>query len=313
MNHEEDEMNKGISDEELQAGLPEEEKAGQETLVEQESQTEEAPQDDNEDLFSPKAESKSIPKSTAILSVLCVAIAALLVLTQFGVIGTIRNVSDNRSQWFATPEDAIRFFVESVRDNRFDRAVSAFAAEETATAANFSSQLEHVGSYYPLMQYNMPEQYAAYEPAVLAVGRGKAAGSTLQFAASLLLGSSYMETSTFSTDPETAKQEISAVMDQLDPSQLSDLTFIRADVIDPDYQNGEDYQAFIGERAEAFGYDAYTEYVALIQRGDQHYAVLFAMVSLDGQWKIYEMNSGLLQFSYAIAIPITEEDYSELI
>lgn len=313
MNHKEDEMNREIGEEELPAGVSEEENAGQETPSDRANPAEEISDHGEAELFSPKDESKPIPKSTAILSVLCIALAVLLVLIQLGVIGTVRSFSKNQSRWFSSPEDAISFFVNSVRENRFDKAVSAFAAEEIAEGASFSLQLERVGSYYPLMQYNMPEQYAAYEPALLAVGQGKAAESTLQFAASLLLGSSYMETSDFSADSETAKQEISAVMAQLDPSLLSDLSFVRADVIDPDYQNTEDYRAFIDARAEAFGYDAYTEYVALVQIGEQHYAALFAMVSLDGQWKIYEMNSGLLQFSYAIAIPITEENYAELI
>ncbi|MDD4095033.1 MAG: hypothetical protein PHP22_02170 [Oscillospiraceae bacterium] len=266
------------------------------------------------ELTEPVSVKKKLPISTIVLSVLCVALAVVLLLTQFGVIGTLRKSSATGSaDWFSTPEESIRYFVESVRDNHFDLACTAFAGEEIAPEAQFVLQLERVGSYNPLAQYSMPEQYAAYSPALLAVSQGKSAGSTLQFAASLLLGEDYMQQNTFSTEPETARQEITAIAGRLDPKQLKGLTFVRADVIDANYQNSEEYKSFIKKRVEAFGYDSYSEYMALVKLGDTSYVAMFAMVSDNGKWKIYEMNSGLLQFSYAIAIPISEEDYLKMI
>ncbi len=262
----------------------------------------------------PSSSGKRLPVSAIVLSVVCLLLATALLLTQFGVIGTLRKSSaSSHPDWFASPEESIRYFVESVRDNQFDAACTAFAGEEISTEAQFALQLERVGSYNPLAQSNMPEQYAAYSPAVLAVSMGRSAGSTLQFASSLLLGEEYMQQVTFSTEPETAKMEIAEIERRLDPTKLKDLALIRVDVIDADYQSSEEYKNFIEKRVEAFGYDSYTEYMALVKKGDVFYVAMFAMVSDNGKWKIYEMNSGLLQFSYAVAIPISEEDYLKMI
>ncbi|MBN1775258.1 MAG: hypothetical protein JW817_02200 [Clostridiales bacterium] len=266
------------------------------------------------ELTEPVSVKKKLPISTIVLSVLCVALAVVLLLTQFGVIGTLRKSSaTGGADWFSTPEESIRFFVESVRDKRFDLACSAFASEEIAPEARFALQLERVGSYNPLTQYNMPEQYPDYAPAILAVSQGKSAGSTLQFASSLLLGEEYLQPNAFSTEPEMAQQEIESIASRLNPEQLKGLTFVRADAIDADYQNSEEYKSFIDKRVTAFGYDSYIEYMAMVKLDETFYIAMFAMVSDNGKWKIYEMNSGLLQFSYSIAIPITEEDYLKMI
>jgi hypothetical protein len=320
MNPEDRDLNGGILDE---AQPNEETIINEETTVvhakNQEDVTEQEDAQASSDIkdpiepVGPASEKKPLPISTVVLSFLCVALAAVLLLTQFGVIDTLRKAPGAHSDWFNSPEESIRFFVENVRDNRFDMATAAFAGEEIDPEAQFALQLERVGSYSPLTQYNLPEQYPAYASSVLAISKGKSAISTLQFASSLLLGETYMQQKAFSTEVETAKAEITAIASQLDPEKLKGLTFIRADVIDATYQSSEEYTSFIGQRVAAYGYDTYTEYMALVKLDETFYIAMFAMVSDNGKWKIYEMNSGLLQFSYSIAVPITEEDYLKMI
>jgi len=315
MDPKEKDMNGGVTDESLsQEEIIINDQLSAEDITEQIDEEVVSDIEEIDESTEPASARKPLPISTIVLSVLCVALAAVLLLTQFGVIGTLRKSSATaHADWFSTPEDSIRFFIENVRDNRFDLACATFASEEISPKAQFALQLERIGSYNPLTQYNMPEQYPAYSPAVLAVAQGKSAGSTLQFAASLLLGENYMQQKAFSTEPETAKQEITTITGRLDPEQLKGLALIRADAIDADYQNSEEYKSFIEKRVIAFGYDSYTEYMALVKLDDTSYVAMFAMVSDNGKWKIYEMNSGLLQFSYAIAIPISEEDYLKMI
>ncbi|NLW88744.1 MAG: hypothetical protein GXY43_03355 [Clostridiaceae bacterium] len=304
MNNEEEEKTLSVNGDE--------EMTGQEwTEIEEQSdeEQEETTSDYAEHPILSTPEKKPIARPTVILSILCVALAVVLVLTQFGVIGTLRKAEQERADWFDSPEAAIRFFVESIRDGRFDAAVSSFAAIETAPKSNFSSQLDTVGSYFPVYQYNMPEQYPDYESLVLSIEQGRAASSTLQFASSILLGENYMKTASFPEDAQARKEQIDSIITVLNPVLLEKISVSRIDIVFADFQSTEEYTAHMSSHVNAYGYEGYLEYIALIQFNEQTFLAPFSMVSSAGKWKILQMTSGIMQIEYSSAIPISEEEY----
>jgi len=139
-----------------------------------------------EDEVATKTVHKPINKTTLLLSATCLILAALLVLTQLGVIGTIRK-SEAGSKWFSTPEDAVRYFVEKISVCDLNAASAGFVTPESTPKSNFKLQILNAGSYDPLKQFNLPEQYSQYAPALQSLGEGQAANTLIRYIASLLL------------------------------------------------------------------------------------------------------------------------------
>ena len=262
-----------------------------------------------EEIPSFKTGYKPIRTSTAVLSAACLILAALLLLTQFGVIGTIRKSGAGKSEWFATPEEAISFLVSNVRDSRLDVAASAFMTQENTPDTSFKLQILNAGSFYPMKQYSMPEQYAQYSMLLQSIGEGQTSSSLLHYVASILLEDQYTKNTPISTDPAVAEQEVSTIIATLNPSQLEGLSLVRVDVINPVYQNDAEFKAILKPRMEAYGIAEYIEYSALLKMNDNYFISFFAVASVNGKWKILGIYSDLMDFQYPMAVPMTEQAY----
>ncbi|MDD3960176.1 MAG: hypothetical protein GX099_03195 [Clostridiaceae bacterium] len=256
---------------------------------------------------------KRIPAVTIFLSALCVLLATALVLTQLGVIGTIRQPKGLHYDGFSTPEETIRYFIESVRDERFEDAGSVFVTSDNSPGASFKGQLLLLGSYTPSRQYYMPEKYPKYDTIHMMIEEGQSAKNVLGFTSSILLGDLYHNENPLSTDAAAAEQQIADYEMLLNPELLGKMEFLRADLLAPEYQNSADYEASLKSRLTAFGYERYAEYITLVNFGEEKYISFFAMVNVEGKWKIHGLYSQLAGIDYAIAVPISEADYLSLL
>jgi len=108
--------------------------------------------------------SKPVNKGNAAaiaLGALSVVLAIALVLSLTGVIA-ISGAAGAASKSFSSPEDAIEYFVERMKNGDWQGALSACAIDEMARGFDYEAQAERLKVLIPIVTSYMPSEYKQY-------------------------------------------------------------------------------------------------------------------------------------------------------
>ncbi|NLF27836.1 MAG: hypothetical protein GX592_08045 [Clostridiales bacterium] len=220
--------------------------------------------------------------------------------------------------YFESPEEAIAYFAECVKNQNLLGALGATCARPAAVNFDLAAAVERVGTYMPAATTDMwlPSEYEAYVPfntltaletrrlfnfvtALLAGGR-PLTGTTLA-----QLDSS---TGAFKEDGSalsglTAEQMI----DMLDPARLSGLELREVCRYEGGAALTENYQKGTLANGMVYGFGGCRDYLAIYELDGQRYAHTCMIVRYPQGWKIFRLFSYLLGADFPSEVVRAEE------
>src|SRR5688572_7611891 len=193
------------------------------------------------------------------------------------------------NETLATPEAAVRLYIESIAANNFARAMRAFAAEERAARFNFTALVSWVHVFSAGAQ-EAPAEYPMFVEINELRAKAQMAQATKIFIYGLLTDRDPSGSQTVESDAE-----IQAFVQAVDPARLATLRVVSID--QPRSLLGPEAQALFKQRATRHGADEMTERIALCDFSGQFFGAGFSLARYDKTWKIFEPGapfSGLL-------------------
>ena len=193
------------------------------------------------------------------------------------------------NETLATPEDAVKLYIESIAANNFTRALRAFAAEERAARINFTAFVSYIHVFSAGAQ-QAPAEYPMFVEMNELRAKAEMAQATKIFIYGLLTDRDLNGSQTVQSDAE-----IQAFVQAVNPARLAPLRVVRID--QPRVLQSPEAQALFKRRATLHGADEMTERIALCDLSGQFFWSSFSLARYDKTWKIYEPGapfSGLL-------------------
>jgi len=178
----------------------------------------------------------------------------------------------------ATPELAIRLYVENLAANNFAGASRAFAVHENAARVDFIRLVSWVRVFSAGVQ-NAPAEYPMFVELNELRAKAELAQATKFFVYSLLTD----------RDPEAtqvveSEAELQAFVQAVNPARLAKLRVLRID--EPRKSLAPEAQQVLKKQAALYGADEMTERVALYELADQLFWSGFQLCRYDKTWKI---------------------------
>ena len=106
----------------------------------------------------PTGKRKKANVPAVVLAIACVLLAVAFALSALGVTDAVFSPRKT----FATPEAAIRYFVDHVKAGDYEGAMTACAVDEITANYDYEAQVERLQAMMPSMPY-LPAEYKLYE------------------------------------------------------------------------------------------------------------------------------------------------------
>ncbi len=210
---------------------------------------------------------------------------------------------------FPSPEDAIRFFVNALTENDYEKALQACAVDEYVEGFDFAGSVDRLKVLMP-PQMMAPSEYEMY----IEMNRISTM-ATLTSQIKMMIYSFFIPELRKDAAPlyvEGAYAE--EFIEKVDPSKLKNLKVLRIDPPVQDILNSEKNITNFQKVAELYGAQEQTERVALYSLDGVTYAGGFGLMRYDDSWKIIRFNSNLAgQTSYGTVEEMTESAYASLL
>jgi hypothetical protein len=183
---------------------------------------------------------------------------------------------------FATPEAAVKLYIESVAASDFACASRAYAAHELARV-DFTALVGWVGVFNAGVQ-NAPAEYPMFAEINELRAKAEMAQATKFFVYRLLT-----DKDPGGSQAVTSEAEIRAFVGAVNPAQLAMLRVVRID--QPRKSLSDDTQVLFKKVAARYGADEITERVALYKLSDQFFWSGFQLARYNKAWKIFQFAS----------------------
>jgi len=204
---------------------------------------------------------------------------------------------------FATPEAAVKHFVEHLAADDIDGAMQAYQIDDVVAAFDAAARVRS-DSGAALSDHRI--MVGAAKISVMA----KFARETRQFVYGLLLAGPKPHTLTKASD-----ESIQRFIRDVDPARLQAVRIVRVDQPKPTAMNSADGVALAKRRAARQAAEDSTERIALFELDGTYYAGGFSLLKSSDTWRISELESvfaGIGGRDYPIR-KMTLEAYEEVI
>jgi hypothetical protein len=210
----------------------------------------------------------------------------------------------------ATPEEVMTQFTEYIKNNDFESALNLFAINHRAENFDFNGYLYRLQSFIPWNSM-APAEYEPYSVLNKAFLLRNASNQIKGFVYSLLFPEHINEGTILINKIEEENWDI---LNLLDPSRLSNLRFIRTDLVAPEIQLSERHQNNVKAMGDIFGFLDQKDYYVLYEFEGKNYWGSFTIGEYEEGWQINYLNSNLGGGDILGCVKeITEEEYLEMI
>lgn len=224
------------------------------------------------------------------------ATMVMVLLTAVLCSGCSQPENTTTSQTYDTPEKAIQSFINAVKSNDYDAAISICPAKKIAEGYDYAAYVEKKSMPSGLLIVPSNNEYNTKANADIFKGH---------FATRVVVF-----TNTFFILNATDFNE--AVENTTDLSTLKNLSVISID--EPYLVNKESYITLMNEQGTFFGADEMTERVALIEFEGKTYVEGFTLLRYGDSWGIQYLYSELASTpSQGTPTAMTQEEYNGLI
>ena len=261
------------------------------------------------------------PRAPIIIAALLVIIVAILLVVDLPSGSGGGRTSGVREVGFDTPEEALIFYLEGLRDSDLEKMISAFALETLIENYNLEAQIERIGGAYgQFLEIRMPNSNDFITAMNLESRRGGVVSGiiTQYFVLSepfALSRPDFDKTLSYRIEDEREIGDfVGQLGDYLESPDLQSLEIIG--VIMPEELSerylAEENQANKELLVEVYGADEIVGRVMVFQIGRVQYLLFADLINYDGEWHILHlhgfsghlvgirgMHAGLLTAEYA--------------
>ena len=206
-------------------------------------------------------------------------------------------------QFFEKPEDAAWYFAEAVREQNYEKAISAFAVKSKAEGFDYAARARSLNAIVP--GGGVPD-YDAYEYLNEQQFRYDAARQCQTFALSMLYQANGLDLKVYDTVSLSSENgpKLEEVMAAADPAQLSDLRMVRMDFFSLPGDLNRTLRTVM-RNASYYGADLTVDYVCLYELKGTYYSGGFSFLHYPQGWQIRALNSVLAGQTAAGEVEIT--------
>lgn len=198
-------------------------------------------------------------------------------------------------RFFDTPEEAYTYFIEAVRDARFDDALSAFALKSKAENFDTLAQADRLNVY----RYGAMPDYDAYLSLDTCYFAGQTVRQITFFVSSVLadqeIYNEFISSGLLQNDGDHGYQEFFA---ELDPTRLSDLKLVRITPV-KDLLEAENYEIFRENERKicaVYGAEDSADFEVTLTLNGQYYKCSFKALQYTDGWRIDMLCSPVLGY-----------------
>ena len=187
---------------------------------------------------------------------------------------------------FATPEKAIGYFLDALKENDFRKALAACAIDEYSQGFDFEAYTDRMGAFV-FYASPAPSDYPLYVELTKYERMAQIAKKIKFFCFSLLATEKEYQ----ATIPNPSKERITAFIRSSNPAGLSGLEIISIDK--PELVEHERHKSNEKTRAQCFGAEDGTERLVLFRLDGELYYSGFHLLKYKKSWKIDDFYSAL--------------------
>lgn len=229
-----------------------------------------------------------------ILAAVSLVLAVMLVLMSVGVVPVGSNTAQGlNNPSFETPEDAIEHFIQCVKADDIEGALSACAIDEIASSYDFEAMIKRIECIPPATQY-LPSEYKIYERFNQSSAQNHILRQLSYMALSVTLPKEYVGLlqSCMLTDNEV---DFDNVVEDMNPQLIRDIEIVKID--QHHLLENETHQKNIKKQAKINGADRTTSRAVLYELNGDYYVGGFTLMEFDGCWKISTLQDVLINQS----------------
>ena len=217
------------------------------------------------------------------------AVLGLLVLAAVVVVGggVFAATSLNHGSTRATPEDAVRQYLDGVAANDVHKVLQACAIDEVAEHFDFAYQANRLRAIVPA-NFLLPTDYPFY----VEMNRYEQASRIFNQVRGLsysLLSSKPVDQTIVGLTEEQTQQYVKDV----DPSRLAGLKVVSVKFPSAELAADSRTLSNFAAMAKGYGADELTERLALFEWNGKDYAVGFQLLRYGSDWKVFSQTSNL--------------------
>jgi hypothetical protein len=185
----------------------------------------------------------------------------------------------------ATPEAAIRLYVESMAAGNLMCALQAYAAHEYAARFDFTPYVTYLYQFSP-RTVRAPAEYPMFVEMNELGARASMANAAKRFVYGLL-----SDRDPWDSQPVKSDADIQAFVDAVNPARLATLKVVRVDRPRESLMNEPGMQAAHKKSPAGAEADEVTERIALFELSGRYFRRTFELRRYDKTWKIYEFGA----------------------
>ncbi len=208
------------------------------------------------------------------------------------------------SEGFATPKDAMYFFISAINELDYDKALEAFPIDLAAENYDFESCIDRLGGW--TQTYNMLISSSSNEN-VLFNKRHFRNGLEKKldyFIFSFMVDPKYTEGLSIAQRPEEG-DDIIAELGNVNIEDIQELKLFSLDYASPSSQNKDYFQNMYAARAAVYGGDTMEEYQVVYLVGSKFYWGGAQFIKYGDDYYLWELESELLNTnSYWMVEPV---------
>ena len=260
-------------------------------------------------------------KSTMPIVIACLLIVIIVLVTVIELPeggGTSRRGTGVTEVGFDTPEEAVIFYLEGLRDSDLNQMLSAFAIETFVENYDFEELIERVKSYHPAMDVRMPNANEFVESMNVVQRLGTVNVNIISKYLTLTQDMDFVLMMPYIIrDPEEVSGfllQFERNLDSPDLESIEIIGFIPPESLHEFYLD-EGNQMHIERHAELFGVDEIANRIVVFQMGRHQYMLFVEVGNYDGQWHLLHFGGnaavlvGISHFHMGLLVPEEIERY----
>lgn len=205
-----------------------------------------------------------------------------------GVVMVAPAGAQDASPSVATPEGAVRIYLDAFKARDLESLMAVSAADPVADEVDFVAYVDRIRAWLP---FQAPAP--ATDPFLIDLNRVQQA--------SQLLGQTRMLTYGLLTDVQLDGATVAPVdaawaeafMDQLDLARLDGLEIGEIALPDPELMDSDRYREVMAKQAAVYGADEMTERVALVSLEGRDWLVGFTLMRFGDAWHVNSQTSAI--------------------
>lgn len=215
---------------------------------------------------------------------------AIVIVLMFTGVFSVNAISSEPSISFKTPEDAINYFIECVKNEDIDGALRACAAEEIAQGFDYEAMIKRIACLMPTIEY-LPSEYDMFLDYNRLSTKSRILRQLAWMTFSITLPEEY--DAFLDMSPIMGQDiDLDKVVDDMNPEILKDIEIVEID--ESGYLHTDQHQNNLKRDAEVYGADDATSRAVLYEVDGKYYVGGFALYEYDGRWLIARLNEVLI-------------------